>query len=179
MRKIIIFVLLIVTCEVNAYSLSDGYKRAVRDRFHMLLYMRPEIRYVWGAAEPLNSKADCSGYIFWVFHDAGLPVHRTTAIEMRKGLSGWVGKDIPLDQADETDIIWWTWKDKPDRPHGHVGAFFVGQGSNLLEVTHASSNAGHVVIQPITGVLLRDVSAVRTITIGDQPAFKPSVKKTK
>ena len=73
---------------------------------------------------------------------SGIPVKRVTAIQMRTGLGGWIGKDTDLDHAGELDLVWWTWIDKPHRPHGHVGVFLIGRRSELLEVTHSSSSQG-------------------------------------
>jgi hypothetical protein len=100
---------------------------------------------------------------------------------MRKGKAGWHGKDIELDEAEEMDIVWWTWKDKPERPHGHIGVLILSPKSKLLEVTHASSSKKRVVVEPLDGVLLRDLSATRRITIGDKQPIRlgPGVVKTK
>ena len=86
---------------------------------------------------------------------------------MRTGVGGWIGKDTDLVHAGELDLVWWTWIDKPHRPHGHVGVFLIGRKSGLMEVTHSSSSRG-VVVQELKGLLFRDISAIRNLKIGDK-----------
>lgn len=86
---------------------------------------------------------------------------------MAKGYGGWTGKDTPTDDAQELDIPFWTWKDKPDRPFGHVGMFVLGD-NGILAVTHASMSIGRIVIVPLKGKLLSDLVLVRRLTIGDK-----------
>jgi hypothetical protein len=86
---------------------------------------------------------------------------------MRTGLGGWIGKDTDIDHAGELDLVWWTWIDKPNRPHGHVGVVLTGHQSGLFEVTHSSSSKG-VVVQELKGYLFRDISAIRRLNVGDR-----------
>ena len=98
---------------------------------------------------------------------SGIPVRRLSAIQMRFGTGGWIGKESDLGHTGELDLVWWTWIDKPHRPHGHVGVFLIGRRSELLEVTHSSSSRG-VVVQELKGIFLRDISAIRRLIIGDR-----------
>ena len=86
---------------------------------------------------------------------------------MRTGVGGWIGKDTDLVHAGELDLVWWTWIDKPHRPHGHVGVFLIGRKSGLMEVTHSTSSHG-VIIQELNGIFLKDISAIRNLKIGDK-----------
>ena len=110
---------------------------------------------------------DCSGYLYLAAKRSGIPVRRVTAMQMRTGLGGWIGKDTDLGHAGELDLVWWTWIDKPHRPHGHVGVFLIGRKSGLMEVTHSSSSRG-VVVQELNGQMFRDISAIRNLKIGDK-----------
>jgi cell wall-associated NlpC family hydrolase len=124
-------------------------------------------KYLWGGSESEEKGIDCSGYLYLAAKRAGIPVHRTTAIQMEAGLAGWKNKKILLDEAEELDLVWWTWKDKPNRPHGHIGVFLINnRGSKLLEVSHSSTSKG-VVVQQLRGGLLRDISSLKRLTIGD------------
>ena len=179
MRKVLVIALLLAVLPVTALALSPEYKRSLKKEFNYLIWKHPKIVYTWGADKPYEGKADCSGYIFAVYKRIGIPVSRTTALEMRHGKAGWHGKDIEIDSASEMDMVWWTWKDKPQRPHGHIGVLIVSPVSKLIEVTHASSSQKRVVVEPLDGVLLRDLSATRRITIGDKQPVKlgPGVKQ--
>ncbi len=76
---------------------------------------------------------------------------------------------VELDDIEETEISFWTWKNsKPDRKNGHTGAAVISPSSELLEVCHASSTKKMVVINQIKGVFLRDRSCIRRLTLGDK-----------
>lgn len=176
-----VITLLLVCLPTMSWCLSPEYKESLRQEFNYLIWKHPKIVYTWGDTRPYEGKADCSGYIFGVYKKVGIPVSRTTALDMRHGKAGWHGKDIELDDAGEMDIVWWTWKDNPKRPHGHIGVLLLSPRSKLLEVTHASSSQKKVVVEPLDGVLIRDLSATRHITVGEkqEPKLGPGVKKLK
>jgi cell wall-associated NlpC family hydrolase len=163
------------------FALSPEYKSSLKKEFSYLIWKHPVIIYVWGDTRPYEGKSDCSGYIYGAYKKAAIPISRTTALEMRKGKAGWYGKDIDIIDADEMDIVWWTWKNKPERPHGHIGVLIENPKSKLLEVTHASSSQKKVVIEPLDGVLIRDLSATRRITIGEKqtPVLGKGITQTK
>jgi len=181
MRRLGVTALFLVMFPAVSLALSPEYKLSLKREFNYLIWKHPKIVYTWGDTRPYEGKADCSGYIFGVYKRIGIPISRTTALEMRNGKAGWHGNDIELDEAGEMDIVWWTWKDKPERPHGHIGVLILSPKSKLLEVTHASSSQKRVVIEPLDGILLRDLSATRRITIGDkkEPALGKGVVKIK
>lgn len=153
----------------TCHGLSEGYIHSLRDNLRMIIDRKPA--YVWGGSQSEAKGLDCSGYIYLAARRSGMPVKRTTALFMEKGLAGWSSRKMTLDDSDELDLIWWTWKDTPSRIHGHVGVFLVNRDSGLLEVTHSSSKRG-VVIQPLVGSLLRDVSSVRRLRLGGAEAAR-------
>jgi hypothetical protein len=95
---------------------------------------------------------------------------------MALGESGWTAKDIPtLAAATDLDIIWWTFK--ASRPDGHVGVIWgIGRAGGLkaadgfksdFSVTHASPGRGRVVLDRIRGWVIKRMSKLRRLTIGD------------
>jgi hypothetical protein len=149
----------------NCYGLGDCYSLSFRKNLWLIIDRHPV--YSWGGAESEKNGVDCSGYLHLAAKRSGIPVKRVAAFQMRHGAGGWIGKDTDLRNAGELDLVWWTWIDKPHRPHGHVGVFLIGRRSELLEVTHSSSSRG-VVVQELKGIFLRDISAIRRLIIGDR-----------
>lgn len=147
----------------NCYALSSRYAESFRKNLWLIIERHPH--YTWGGSESEQKGVDCSGYLYLAAKRSGIPVKRVTAIQMRVGAGGWSGKDIGLEHAGELDIVFWTWKESPNRPHGRVGAFITGRQSDLLEVTHSSSSKG-VVVQELKGQLFKDISAIRKLDIG-------------
>lgn len=112
----------------------------------------------------MGKGVDCSGYLFLAAKWAGIPgVTRTTSQRMAMGFGGWIGRNIDFTEADECDLPFWTFKQH--RPCGHVG-MFLRDLHGMPGVTHASSKRG-VVFDDLTGPLLRNLSKVRRLTIGD------------
>jgi hypothetical protein len=115
-------------------------------------------------SEDLERGLDCSGYMYLAAKWAGIPgVTRTTAYRMAMGFGGWIGRDVSLDAADECDLTFWTMED--DRPHGHVGAF-LRDPAGKRKVTHASYSRG-VILEDLNQRLMKDLSKVRRLTIGE------------
>jgi hypothetical protein len=161
---------LIITCVIslislNCYALDGHYADSFRKNLWIIIDRHPA--YSWSGSESEQKGVDCSGYIYLAAKRSGIPVKRITAIQMRFGTGGWIGKDANLGDAGELDLVWWTWIDKPHRPHGHVGVVLTGRQSGLFEVTHSSSSKG-VVVQELKGYLFRDISAIRRIDVGDR-----------
>ena len=113
------------------------------------------------ADDPIERGVDCSRLHYLCHTRAGLPFRRVTSREIALGLGGWIGSDVSIDQADETDLTFWTWKNRPDRPFGHTGALIIHPQTGLLEVVHASQSRGKTVHEPLQGILLRDLVKVR------------------
>ena len=149
----------------NCYGLGDCYSLSFGKNLWLIIDRHPA--YFWGGAEDEKRGLDCSGYLYLAAKRSGIPVKRVTSMQMRHGCGGWIGTDIDLLSAGELDIVFWTWKESPNRPHGHVGVFLIGRKSGLTEVTHASASKG-VVVQELKGQLFRDISAMRRLDIGDR-----------
>jgi len=82
---------------------------------------------------------------------------------MALGLGGWTGKDVDFLDADELDLTFWTFN--KNRLNGHVGALLRDR-HGMPKVTHASTRKG-VVLEDMHGHLLRNLTKVRRLTIGD------------
>lgn len=148
--------------------LSDNYKSSFTGEIKYLLYKFPHVAYKWGATDIYVQRVgDCSGTLYAISRRIGMPVERVEAIHMEAGRGGWKNKPVILKDADELTFVWWTWANKPSRPHGHVGVLFVSPVSGLLEVVHNSQSKG-LHIEPLTGVLLKDLSSIKVLTIGDK-----------
>lgn len=162
--------LLMVCISSPAMALSEGYKKHFKK--NIIFFSSVPTKYVWGGKGELKDdvyQLDCSGFIFKCGSMAGMPVKRTVAARMALGLDGWSSKLVELDDIEETDILFWTWKNsKPDRKNGHTGVAVVNPSSELLEVCHSSSTKKMVVINQIRGVFLRDISCIRRLTLGDK-----------
>lgn len=163
--KILLFILLLPSL---AFGLSDVYKERIQRETLFLLSGKPII-YVWGAADARGLKADCSGYIYSVFRYCGLPVKRTTSLQMSMGMAGWSSIPIKLDDVEETDLLFFSWPESAKtRPNGHVGFLIEAHRSDLLEVTHASASKKQVVVQQYNPYLLKNTTAIRRLTFGDK-----------
>jgi hypothetical protein len=82
---------------------------------------------------------------------------------MAEGLGGWTSRQIHLKDAEECDLPFWTFTEK--RKNGHVGAF-LNDSEGRRAVTHAGTHTG-VVLEPLEGKLLENLSRVLRLTIGD------------
>ena len=165
----ILIVLLSIFVASPVFALSDKYKKHFKK--NIIFLSQAKTKYVWGGKGDLKEdvyQLDCSGFLYKSANMAGMPVKRTTAFNMAMGLDGWSGKKVNIDDVDETDIIWWTWKSSPSRIHGHVGALVEDPATDLLEVCHASSSKQKVVINQLSGVFLRDISCIKRLTLGDK-----------
>ena len=171
----IIFLLLPVIC----HGLPDGYKKTLQQ--NMDIIKSKKTAYVWGGiGEEKNGiiGLDCSGLVYYLYRQSGIPVKRSTAFRMRHGLDGWIGNDVVLDNVDAHDLPFWTWRgQEAKRPFGHVGIFYEGPQSKLLETMHSSSSKNGVVVQQLRGSLLRDLKAIRRISIGDKKTNGTTGKK--
>jgi len=111
--------------------------------------------------DPIERGVDCSRLHYLCHTWAGLPYRRATSYDIGIGLCGWVGRDVSVRDAVETDLTFWTWADKPNRPLGHTGALIISEKSGLLEVIHASSSRGRTIQEPLAGKLERDLKKIR------------------
>jgi cell wall-associated NlpC family hydrolase len=146
----------------DAWGLDECYKRSLQRQLEFIIAKHP--KYVAGGADDPDKGLDCSGYVYLAAKWAGIPgICRTTSLKMSQGLCGWTGVDIGLDSADVCDLPFWTFE--PHRPNGHVGVF-LRDPNGWPAATHASSRRG-VVLDALQGKLLRDLTKVRRLTIGD------------
>lgn len=163
-------IIVMLLMSINAYALPDNYKKTLQQ--NMEIVKNSKTAYIWGGVGGVKDGViglDCSGLIFYLYKKSGIPVKRSTAFRMRYGMDGWAGRDVSLDDVDAHDLPFWTWKgSEKTRPFGHVGIFYEGQQSGLLETMHSSSSKNGVVVQQLRGSLLRDLKAIRRITIGDK-----------
>lgn len=162
LQRFIFLILLLVSPNI-CLGLSSTYKEALRGNLNIIIDKHP--KYVWGGSESEDKGLDCSGYLYLAAKRSGIPVRRVTSIMIEQGLGGWQSKKVVLDDIEEFDINFWTFKES--RPHGHLGFFLVGKNSGLLEITHSSSAKG-VIIQQMTPYLLRTTSSIKRLTIGDK-----------
>jgi hypothetical protein len=177
MSKMVVKILALILMLVSpSFALDELHKKAWKNELRFL--EMKHIPYVWGAAD--YEKADCSGIIYASAKHAGIDVRRTTALEMFLGKAGWDAKPVTIDEAEELDILWFTWPESAlRRPHGHVAIVYKHKG--IFSVFHASSTAKRVVVQPYTGKLQTCTSGIKRLTYGDKPDKKlgPGVKQIK
>jgi hypothetical protein len=146
----------------DARGLAEPYKSSFRNQLTFIVAKHP--KYLWGGASDPEKGLDCSGYVFLAAKWAGIPgVTRTTSVRMAEGLGGWIGRDIDIRDAQDCDLPFWTFTE--NRINGHVGVILRDQRGRRA-VTHASQTKG-VVLEPLKGVLLRTLSKVRRLTIGE------------
>lgn len=120
--------------------------------------------------DPIEKGVDCSRLLYIAARRSGFLVSRVSAKDIAVGRGGWIGRDIAvlpdkLCNADEGDLLFWQWYGQVFI--GHTGACVIGSKSGLLEVLHASRSRRTTVIQPLLGILNRDLVKVRRLTIGD------------
>lgn len=164
----------------NAYAMAPNLESSFLREVLYILSKAP--KYVWGGIDIILG-VDCSGLIFAAAKRAGIPgITRTTAYHMAMGHGGWIGVDVELADATPSDMTFWTWKDKPDRPYGHVGVLIAkGQPNPITRpvytVVHASGSKKRVVKQNLTGVFMRDLTRVRHLTIGETKIWNKDLDK--
>lgn len=74
--------------------------------------------YVWGAEGP--DSFDCSGFIYFVSHQVGRPLPRTTSQKYYLSIES---NEVHWKNATCGHLVWWTFE--PDRPFGHIGYMVV------------------------------------------------------
>ncbi len=117
-------VIVVAFSAFPAHALDANERRAWKNEIQYL--SKRHITYTWGAATDTN--ADCSGIIYRSLKHIRPEIRRTTALEMWKGHGGWVGREIKTDDADDLDLIWFTWSERRDRPFGHIGIVYIPEG---------------------------------------------------
>lgn len=180
--------MLVLCLSVLCWSVSEGRALSTQyeNAFTKALQKRVKAndKYVWGGKNPnrltFDTKAkewkkglDCQGLVLFSAREARIPgVGIVTSRDMARGLGGWVGDDLSGSNAAEwlrntksTDLVWWTLS--KDRPYGHVGVLLHNSATGFPAVAHASSSRG-VVMDEIQGWVIKQMTKVRRLTIGDK-----------
>lgn len=152
------------TANALSHELQASFVRETRT------ILRRSPRYVWGGSTSEEKGLDCSGGIFLAATRAKIPgISRTTSRNMALGLGGWTGRTVAgLYDWSPGDLVFWTWRNKPERPDGHVGEIHVGLKSGLPEAIHASYSKGRMISSPFRGSMLRDISRIRRLNAGEK-----------
>jgi hypothetical protein len=171
-----LFLLVLVIFPNVCFALSEAYKFSILENLDIALSKNS--KYVWGAIGTEKDgifQVDCSGLGFYITSSvrrAGIPVKRTTSERMSHGMDGWDSVEVDINDADEADIIFFTFS--KDRPRGHVGYMKTHKKSNLLMVIHASSSKKKIAQEGVKGELLDHFTVMRRPTWGDKK-IKPSL----
>jgi hypothetical protein len=146
----------------EAWGLADHFKESFKDQLLLIIDKHPA--YTWGGSTDLDQGLDCSGYVYLAAKWAGVPgISRTTSVRMSLGFGGWCGNDVALHDADECDLLFWTFH--KEQPLGHVGVLLFSE-EGFANAAHASARRG-VVLRPLSGQLRQNLIKVRRLTIGD------------
>jgi hypothetical protein len=81
---------------------------------------------------------------------------------MAQGHDGWAGENVKIEDAETTDIPFFTFAGQVARPMGHCGFLLKDKLGNLT-LAHASSGKQRLVVVPLAGTMLRDLSLVRRL----------------
>jgi peptidoglycan DL-endopeptidase CwlO len=73
--------------------------------------------YSFGAADPANGRFDCSGFVSWVFQQAGISIGRSTSVQSTKGTK------VSTSEMRSGDLVFFDTYKK----NGHVG-IYLGNG---------------------------------------------------
>jgi hypothetical protein len=167
---VFILAILISLPSSSAQALSKRYAASVKAQYRWMILFAPPYNNspLIKPKDPIKSGVDCSRYkylVYWwaaVIGPDGQSPHRVTAADMAAGKGGWEGIDIPLDDADELDLVWWSFKTK----HDHVGTIWLVKG--LRHVTHASYGKKKIAVDAIRGTLLTKMVKARRIMLGEK-----------
>lgn len=161
-----VFVWLGFTPVPDAHSLDKVFAERFKRNLQIIIRAHPS--YKWGGSTSERDGLDCSGYIYLAAKRSAWPVYRTTAHDVALGNGGWKGYPITLNEADECDLCFWRWVDKyghQSKEDVHMGAL-LRDDDGLPAVTHSGSRG--VVRDQLRGKLLRDMTKVKHLTIGDK-----------
>jgi hypothetical protein len=167
----------------NCYALSNNFKVSIIQNLEVSL--SKDSIYIWGAAgTEKNGKleVDCSGLGYFItsaVRKAGIPIKRSVSERMSYGLDGWDSKEVNVNDAEEADMIFFTFSNT--RPRGHVGYMKLHTKKQLLMIVHASSSRKRVAHEALNGDLLEHFVVIRRPTWGDkkQPILGRGVIKLK
>lgn len=170
LKKIaLIFVILLL--PVYSWALSDAFKFSIVDNMNIAL--SKQSKYVWGAAGTTDKdgvfQVDCSGLGFHLVsavRRAGIPIKRTVSERMSYGKDGWDSNEVEVNDAEEADMIFFTFS--KTRPRGHIGYMKMHEKSQLLMIVHASSSKKKIAQEALKGDLLEHFVVMRRLTWGDK-----------
>jgi cell wall-associated NlpC family hydrolase len=98
--------------------------------------------YLYASTDP-SKGFDCSGFITYVFNHFSIKVPRSS-IDFTH-----VGKEIPVNEAKDGDIILFTGTDSTERFVGHMGIIVSNTGGEVQFIHSSSGKANGVVITPL------------------------------
>ena len=109
-----------IVCMVVLPSHALEQKYVERILKNAAWHQANKTKYEWG-------KLDCSGTMHDIYFKAGIPVLRSTAYNMHRGLEGWKNTEVERKDAVPSDIVFWNVRDykssmgKLSKNHPHVG----------------------------------------------------------
>jgi len=161
--------LLLFGSVINVYALTDGQKVNVKREYLRILRFAPV--YVMDINirpdDPLERGVDCSRLHYLAYKRAGvLGIQRVTSRDIATGRGGWVGKLTELEDAEDLDLAFFTFK--ATRPDGHTGTFIFISVNGKLRLLHASSGYGKTVLVPFDNKFKSKLTKIKRITIGDK-----------
>jgi hypothetical protein len=110
---------------------------------------------------------DCFSYVWDAATKAGIfGVNIVRSRDAAEGKGGWTGKDIELDEVDDTDLGFVDWEGDPPVVE-HMGAFGVDEKTGLLKFQHASTGRRYVLSDPFERLAKLGEWRFRRLTIGD------------
>jgi cell wall-associated NlpC family hydrolase len=109
-------------------------------------------KYVWGGTTPEGF--DCSGYVQYLYKKHNINLPRTAWAQSKKGI------DVPKDQLQKGDLLFFLTDKKRGIPVTHVG-IYIGEGKFI----HAASKEKGIIISPIThGSYARTFVSAKRVT---------------
>jgi cell wall-associated NlpC family hydrolase len=113
------------------------------------------IPYKYASADP-EAGFDCSGFITYVFNHFGIAVPRSSVDFTH------VAHEVPLQKANQGDLILFTGTDSHIRTVGHMGIVITSLGEPVQFIHSTSGNANGVTISALnSGYMERFVKIVR------------------
>ena len=98
--------------------------------------------YLYASTDPLKG-FDCSGFITYVFNHFSIKVPRSS-IDFTN-----VGKEVPVTESKNGDIILFTGTDSTERFVGHMGIIVSNEGGEIQFIHSSSGKAHGVTITPL------------------------------
>jgi len=154
-----LFLSVIVYFTAPVFAVEQKYVERVLKR--AAYHVKIGSPYVWG-------KTDCSGTMYDIYFSAGIPVLRSTAYNMSKGLEGWKNKDVDRKDAVPADLVFWNVRNykpsmgKLEKNHPHVGL-----KTSSSTIAHASGGRRYFLEDPIESPWGKKIEYFRRLTFKD------------